>query len=180
MLVDSHCHLDFPDFGDDIEGVLARAAEAGVGTLQTICTRVTQFDVVRGLAEAHAPIWCSVGIHPHHVAEEPEVSGRPPGAHGRASKGHRDRRNRAGLSTMTTARGRQQDASFRQHIAAARENRAAADRAHALCGRGHLPNSARGGGEGGLPRRHPLLQRRSARWRRRRWTSDFTFRSRAS
>ena len=48
MLVDSHCHLDFPDFGDDIEGVLARAAEAGVGTLQTICTRVTQFDAVRG------------------------------------------------------------------------------------------------------------------------------------
>ena len=51
MLVDSHCHLDFPDFGDDLDGVLARAAQAGVGTLQTICTRVTQFDTVRGLAE---------------------------------------------------------------------------------------------------------------------------------
>ena len=41
MLVDSHCHLDFPDFAEDIEGVMARAAEAGVGGMQTICTRLS-------------------------------------------------------------------------------------------------------------------------------------------
>ena len=120
MLVDSHCHLDFPDFGDDLDGVLARAAQAGVGTLQTICTRVTQFDAVRGLAEAHERVWCSVGIHPHHVAEEPEVSADHlvrmadhPKVIGIGETGldfHYDNSPRP-----------QQEASFRQHIAAARE-----------------------------------------------------------
>ncbi len=70
MLVDSHCHLDFDDFAEDFDGVLARAAEAGVGAMQTICTRLSQFEKVSRLAEEHANIWCSVGIHPHHVAEE--------------------------------------------------------------------------------------------------------------
>ena len=74
MLVDSHCHLDFPDFGDDLDGVLARAAEAGVGTVQTICTRVTAFDTVR--AACRGPCASLVlGRHScHHVAEEPEVT----------------------------------------------------------------------------------------------------------
>ena len=73
MLVDSHCHLDFPDFGPDLDAVLERAAGAGVGAVQTICTRVTRFDGVRALAEAHSSIWCSVGIHPHHVDDEPAL-----------------------------------------------------------------------------------------------------------
>ena len=120
MLVDSHCHLDFPDFGDDLDGVLARAAEAGVGTVQTICTRVTQFDSVRALAENNERIWCSVGIHPHHVAEEPEVTAdhlvrmtEHPKVIGIGETGldfHYDNSPRP-----------QQEASFRQHIAAARE-----------------------------------------------------------
>lgn len=71
MLVDSHCHLDFPAYAADLDAVLARAADAGVGTIQTICTRLTEFDPVLALAEAHENIWCSVGVHPHHVAEEP-------------------------------------------------------------------------------------------------------------
>jgi TatD DNase family protein len=73
MLVDSHCHLDFPDFGDDLDGVLARAHEAGVGTLLTICTHVTRFEQVLALAEAHDHIYCTVGIHPHEAGREPEV-----------------------------------------------------------------------------------------------------------
>ncbi len=74
MLVDSHCHLDFPEFEDDFDAVLARAAEAGVSHMLTICTRVTTFDAILATAERAANLWCSVGIHPHNAASEPEVS----------------------------------------------------------------------------------------------------------
>ncbi|WP_046023156.1 TatD family hydrolase [Magnetospira sp. QH-2] len=74
MLVDSHCHLDFPDFDDDMDGVLARAAEAGVGLMLTICTHVTRFDQVRTLAVEHDQIYCTVGIHPHNAESEPECT----------------------------------------------------------------------------------------------------------
>ena len=70
MLVDSHCHLDFPEFAEDFDGVLARAEAAGVGTMVTICTRLSKFDAVRTIAEHHANIYCSVGVHPHNAAEE--------------------------------------------------------------------------------------------------------------
>jgi len=70
MLVDSHCHLDFDAFGADFDDVLSRAAAAGVDTMVTICTRLSQFDVVRAIAEAHPNIWCSLGVHPHEAAEE--------------------------------------------------------------------------------------------------------------
>ncbi len=70
MLVDSHCHLDFDVFNDDREDAIARALEAGVGTLVTICTHLSKFDAVRAIAAAHERVWCSVGIHPHQVAEE--------------------------------------------------------------------------------------------------------------
>jgi TatD DNase family protein len=73
MLVDSHCHLDFEDFAPEREEVIARARRAGVGTMLTICTKVTEFEQVRGIAEAHPDIWCSVGIHPHEAAHQPET-----------------------------------------------------------------------------------------------------------
>ena len=71
MLIDSHCHLDFEDFAEDIDGVLARAGDADVGAMQTICTRLTQFDDVLAMAQRHHNIWCSVGVHPHNVGDEP-------------------------------------------------------------------------------------------------------------
>jgi TatD DNase family protein len=71
MLVDSHCHLDFADFGAEREEVLGRARRAGVGTMLTICTKITEFPAVRALAEANDDLWCSVGIHPHEAASEP-------------------------------------------------------------------------------------------------------------
>jgi TatD DNase family protein len=71
MLIDSHCHLDFADFGAEREEVIARAQRAGVGGMLTICTKTTEFPAVRALAEAHERIWCSVGVHPHEAASQP-------------------------------------------------------------------------------------------------------------
>jgi TatD DNase family protein len=70
MLVDSHCHLDFPDFADERGEVLARARRAGIGTFLTICTKVSEFNAVRTIAESADDVWCSVGIHPHEAASE--------------------------------------------------------------------------------------------------------------
>ncbi len=75
MLVDSHCHLDFPELADELDAVLARAAAAGVGLMQTIATRLSKFDGVRAIAEAHENVFCSVGVHPHNVADEPVTAG---------------------------------------------------------------------------------------------------------
>jgi TatD DNase family protein len=75
MLIDTHCHLDFPDFADDIPGVIARAKAAGVMRMVTISTRVVKFPVYAALAEAHPEIWCTVGTHPHQAGEE---NGVPP------------------------------------------------------------------------------------------------------
>jgi len=74
MLVDSHCHLDFPDFQGEVEPLLDRARAAGVGSFVTICTRLTEFPRVRALSEQHRDVWCSVGIHPHEAAHQPAVS----------------------------------------------------------------------------------------------------------
>ena len=69
MLVDSHCHLDFPDFAAEGEAVIARARAAGVATMLTIGTRLDQFPGVRAIAEANPDIWCSVGAHPHEAED---------------------------------------------------------------------------------------------------------------
>jgi TatD DNase family protein len=69
MLVDSHCHLDFPDFAPEREAVIERAFGAGIGTMLTICTRLDQFAGVEAIAGANDRIWCSVGAHPHEAAD---------------------------------------------------------------------------------------------------------------
>jgi len=69
MLVDSHCHLDFPDFAAEREAVIARARAAGVATMLTIGTRLDQFAGVLAIAESDDDIWCSVGAHPHEAAD---------------------------------------------------------------------------------------------------------------
>ncbi len=70
MLIDSHCHLDFPELATDESGVLARAKTAGVAGMLTIGTRLDQFEKVRAIAERHGNVWCSVGVHPHEAKEE--------------------------------------------------------------------------------------------------------------
>jgi TatD DNase family protein len=69
MLVDSHCHLDYPALVKDLDGVLARAKAAGIGRMVNISTTKSNFAVVRATAEAHEEVFCSAGAHPHHVAE---------------------------------------------------------------------------------------------------------------
>jgi TatD DNase family protein len=69
VLVDSHCHLDFPDFAAERDAVVARARAAGVAVMLTINTRLDEFERVKAIAEADDAIWCSVGAHPHEAAD---------------------------------------------------------------------------------------------------------------
>ncbi len=73
MLVDSHCHLDFPELYAELDAVVARARAAGIGRMVTISTKVSEFDRVRAIAERFPEVYCSVGIHPHEAGAEPAV-----------------------------------------------------------------------------------------------------------
>jgi TatD DNase family protein len=73
MLIDSHCHLDFPELKGELKAVLDRARAADVGLMVTISTRVRQFNELRRLVETHDNVFCSVGTHPHNAAEEPDI-----------------------------------------------------------------------------------------------------------
>jgi TatD DNase family protein len=70
-LVDSHCHLDFPELNADLPGVIARAGAAGVRRMVTICTRLRQEPQVRAIAEAYPAVFYAAGTHPMSAAEEP-------------------------------------------------------------------------------------------------------------
>ena len=74
MLVDSHCHLDFPDFAEERDAIVARARAAGVGRMVTISTRVRRFADILAIAEAYDDVYCSVGTHPHNADEELDVT----------------------------------------------------------------------------------------------------------
>lgn len=74
MLIDSHCHLDFPDFAPEIDAVVARARAAGVHRLITISTRVADAHVYRSLAERFDDVFFTIGTHPHQAHEEPDTS----------------------------------------------------------------------------------------------------------
>src|SRR5205085_4913432 len=73
MLIDSHCHLDFPDLSVEVEEVIARAQAAGVGRFITISTRVKRFHQIEALIERFESVYGSVGTHCHHAAEEHDV-----------------------------------------------------------------------------------------------------------
>lgn len=70
-LVDSHCHLDFPDLTPEREAILTRAREAGVNRMVTICTRLKNEPAVRAIAEAHPQVFYAAGTHPMHAGDEP-------------------------------------------------------------------------------------------------------------
>ncbi len=119
-IVDSHCHLDFDVLSDDIDGVIARAHEAGVHLMVSISTRVKKFDTILAIAEAHDEVFCTVGTHPHNAAEELDVTAEQLAALARHPKciGIGE----AGLDYFYDNSPRDAQAqSFRTHIAAARE-----------------------------------------------------------
>jgi TatD DNase family protein len=74
MLIDSHCHLDFPDFAGDLDAIVERAAAAGVGRIITISTRVRRLSELLAIAERFPNVYCSVGTHPHHADEEDGIA----------------------------------------------------------------------------------------------------------
>ena len=74
MLVDSHCHLDFPDFAEDLDGIVSRARAAGIGRMVTISTRVRKLESQLAIAGRYDDVYCSVGTHPHNADEEDGIS----------------------------------------------------------------------------------------------------------
>lgn len=67
QITDSHCHLDFPDFAEELPAVVARAVDAGVTRMVTICTRLRNERQVRAIAEAHGPVFYAAGTHPMKI-----------------------------------------------------------------------------------------------------------------
>jgi len=120
MLVDSHCHLDFPEFSADLDAVVQRAADAGVKVCVSISTTLAKFPDVRAIAERFDNVWCSVGVHPHEAEKEP-VSG-PQGLVAFAQHPKVVAIGETGLDYYYEHSPREeQRVSFRAHIAASRE-----------------------------------------------------------
>jgi TatD DNase family protein len=122
MLVDSHCHLEFPDFASELDAVVDRARNAGIGRMVTISTRVKRHAQVLDIAERYDDIFCSVGTHPHHAHEELDI-----GADELVKRTQNPKVvaiGEAGLDYHYDNSPRDaQEQGFRAHIAAARETR---------------------------------------------------------
>ncbi|WP_108660421.1 TatD family hydrolase [Acuticoccus kandeliae] len=73
-LVDSHCHLDFPDFEGDRDELLVRARERGVERFVTISTRVRQFPRLKAIIDRYDDVYASIGTHPHNAGEELDLT----------------------------------------------------------------------------------------------------------
>lgn len=118
-LVDSHCHLDFPDFAAERDAVVARAHADGVGLMVTISTRVRRFDEIVAIVDRHPSVFGTVGTHPHNAEEEPDVTTEQLVALSRHPKivGFGE----AGLDFHYPGDYALQEQGFRRHIAAARE-----------------------------------------------------------
>jgi TatD DNase family protein len=120
MLVDSHCHLDFPDFQDELDAVVARAKAAAVCRLVTISTRVRKLEGLLAITERFPEVYCSVGTHPHHAHEELDITAADLIAHTQHPKVVAI--GEAGLDYhYDNSPVDKQEQGLRQHIAAARE-----------------------------------------------------------
>ena len=122
FLVDSHCHLDFPELSSQADDVIARAAAAGVGHMLTIGTKITKFGGVLAMAERFNHVSCSVGIHPHEAGVEPAMDVAKLTA--LAAHPKVVAFGETGLDFYYEHSPRaDQEKSFRVHLAAARENK---------------------------------------------------------
>jgi TatD DNase family protein len=120
VLVDSHCHLDFPDFSEELDGVVQRARDAGIARLVTISTRVKKHGDLIAIAERFPEVYCSVGTHPHNAHEELDLS--PEDLVTRTRHPKVVAIGEAGLDYHYDFSPRDaQERGFRNHIAAARE-----------------------------------------------------------
>ena len=120
MLIDSHCHLDFPDFAAELDAVVARARAAGIERMVTISTRVARQAELLAITERFPDVYCSVGTHPHYAHEELDVSAADLVACTRAAKVVA--LGEAGLDYHYDNSPREaQERGFRSHIATARE-----------------------------------------------------------
>jgi TatD DNase family protein len=120
IVIDSHCHLDFPDFTPDLDGIVDRARAADIARMVSISTRVRKFDNLLAIAERFPDVYCSVGTHPHYAHEEPEVTVGDLVARTRHPKVVAI--GEAGLDYHYDFSPRDaQEEGFRRHIAAARE-----------------------------------------------------------
>ena len=119
-LVDSHCHLDYLERDGDIDPVVTRALEAGVGTMVTICTKLSEFDRIEAIARRFPRVYCSVGVHPHEADKECQET--PDRLLELAAHDKVVGIGETGLDYYYEHSAREaQQVSFRSHIAAARE-----------------------------------------------------------
>src|SRR3954451_1229202 len=120
VLVDSHCHLDFPDFTGEVEAIVARAQAAGVARLVSISTRIKKHADILAIAERFPEVYCSIGTHPHNAHEELEFD-----TAAIVARTHHPKIvaiGEAGLDYHYDYSPRDaQERGFRAHIAAARE-----------------------------------------------------------
>jgi TatD DNase family protein len=120
MLIDSHCHLDFPDFAAELDAVVGRARSANIARMVTISTRVKRHGELLAIAERFPDVFCSVGTHPHYAHEELDVTTADLVAITRHPKVVAI--GEAGLDYHYDTSPRDaQERGFRNHIAAARE-----------------------------------------------------------
>jgi TatD DNase family protein len=120
MLVDSHCHLDFPDFAGELDAIVGRAKEAGIGRMVTISTKVKKHSDLIAITEHFPAVYCSVGTHPHSAHEELDITTADLVT--RAQHPKVVAIGEAGLDYHYDYSPRDaQERGFRNHIAAARE-----------------------------------------------------------
>jgi len=120
MLIDSHCHLDFPDFATELDAVVDRARAAGIDRMVTISTRVARHAALLAITERFPDVYCSVGTHPHYAHEELNITAADLVARTRGAKVVA--LGEAGLDYHYDNSPREaQERGFRTHIAAARE-----------------------------------------------------------
>jgi TatD DNase family protein len=120
VLIDSHCHLDFPDFADDLAGIVGRAEAAGIARMVSISTRLSRLDKLSAIAERFPNVYNSVGTHPHYAHEELDVTVADLVTAAERTKVVAI--GEAGLDYHYDFSPREaQETGFRRHIAAARE-----------------------------------------------------------
>jgi TatD DNase family protein len=123
MLIDTHCHLDFPDFAEERDELIARAHAAGVQQMVTISTRVRKLENLLALSDRYPSVFCSVGTHPNNAGEELDITADELV---RLAESHEKivAIGEAGLDYFyDTQKPEDQQTGFRRHIEAARRTK---------------------------------------------------------